>query len=127
MANKKILVVDDEPHIVTMVKARLESSGFSVVTASNGEEALAKTKETHPDLVILDVMMPPPNGFQVCRILKSTPESQDIPIMMLTAKTTKSNEFWGIESGADAYVPKPYNAKELLEKVNALINKDIKF
>ncbi|MBF0217534.1 MAG: response regulator [Candidatus Omnitrophica bacterium] len=119
---KSILVVDDEADIVTQIKIRLEANGYSVTGAYSGEEALAKIKSGVPDLILLDVMMPPPNGFQVCRILKDSPEYKDIPIIMLTAKSTESDKFWGVESGADEYVSKPYSAKELLEKISVLLN-----
>jgi DNA-binding response OmpR family regulator len=120
MANK-ILIVDDEPGILLMITARFQKSGYQVATATNGEEALQKVKQDRPDLVILDVMMPILNGYQVCRTLKDDPEFKKIPVILLTAKTTESDEFWGLEAGADAYVPKPYNAQELLDKVKLLL------
>jgi len=121
MSKKKILIVDDEPDIVFMLQSRLEAHDYDVVGASNGEEALEKTRTESPDVILLDVMMPPPNGFQVCRILKDDPAYQNIPIIMLTAKTTESDQFWGMESGADGYVTKPYNAEELLAKIRELL------
>ena len=119
--SKKILVVDDEVDIVEQLKIRLEHSGYDIVTANSGEEALEKVKIEEPDLILLDVMMPPPNGFQVCRTLKDDPEHSKVPIIMLTAKSTDSDEFWGVESGADDYITKPYNASELIEKITGLI------
>lgn len=121
---KKILIVDDEEDIVNLLKIRLASKGFEVVAALNGKEALDKTKSERPDLLVLDVMMPPPNGFQVCHNLKNDPEFRNMPIILLTAKTTESDKFWGMESGADAYIPKPYNAEDLLEKINTLLKKN---
>jgi len=123
MERKKILVIDDEPDIVKMVELRLKACGYEVLKGSNGEEALALTKEHHPDLIILDVMMPPPNGFQVCRTLKDDPQFKNTPIILLTAKVSESDQFWGLESGADEYVSKPYNAEELLEKIRVLLEK----
>ena len=118
---KKILVVDDEVDIVEQLRLRLEYSGYQVFEANNGEQALEKVRLEGPDLVILDVMMPPPNGFQVCRMLKDDPEFKHIPIIMLTAKSTDSDQFWGMESGADDYITKPYNAEELMKKISGLI------
>ncbi len=118
---KRILIVDDEPDIVKLISMRLKANGYDIATADSGEEALKKVPEFQPDLVILDVMMPPPNGFQVCRTLKDNPAYQKIPILMLTARSTESDQFWGMESGSDAYVTKPYNAEELLTKVKALL------
>ncbi len=120
---KKILVVDDEPQIVALLGSRLKTHGYNVVTAQTGAEALKKVKDEKPDLLVLDVMMPPPNGFQVCRTLKDDPEFKNIPIVLLTAKAAESDQFWGLESGADAYVTKPYNPKELLTQIQALLEK----
>ena len=120
---KKILVVDDEPDIQQLISRRLKSNGYEVATAGSGDEALKKMPEIRPDLIILDVMMPPPNGFQVCRTLKDDPKYQKIPIILLTARSTESDQFWGMESGSDAYVTKPYNPEELLTKVKALLEK----
>ncbi|MDD2751850.1 MAG: response regulator [Candidatus Omnitrophica bacterium] len=118
---KKILVVDDEPDIVKLLELRLRANGFEVATAYNGTEALDKVKDVHPDLIILDVLIPAPNGFQVCRKLKDDPKYKEIPVILLTAKTTESDQFWGMESGADKYVTKPYNAEELLQEIKKLI------
>jgi len=124
MARKKILIVDDEPMILELLKMRLEAANYDVVTAEDGEEALQKAKSEKPDLITLDVIMPPPNGFQVCRTLKDDPQYKKIPVILLTAKTTKSDQFWGTESGADAYVTKPYNADDLMEKIETLLKKN---
>ena len=120
---KKILVADDEENILAVLEMRLKTKGYQVITASDGETALQKAKENQPDLIILDVMMPPPNGFHVCRALKDDPKYKDTPIILLTAKSTESDKFWGMESGADAYVTKPYNSEELLNKITALLEK----
>lgn len=120
---KKILVVDDEPEIVNMIEVRLKANGYEVIPSYSGDDALKKVKESKPDLILLDVMMPPPNGYQVCRTLKDDPDYKNIPVIFLTAKTTESDKFWGMESGADEYVTKPYNAEELLEKIANLLKK----
>jgi two-component system, OmpR family, alkaline phosphatase synthesis response regulator PhoP len=122
MDKKKILIVDDEPDILFMLQSRLEAHEYDVVIASNGEEALEKARAENPDIILLDVMMPPPNGFQVCRTLKDDPAYKHIPVIMLTAKTTESDQFWGLESGADGYVTKPYNSEELLSKIAELLS-----
>ncbi len=124
MKKKKILIVDDDPDILSVLRIRLEANKFGVIAASNGEEALTKAKVDHPDLIVMDVMMPPPNGYQVCRMLKDNPEHNEIPIILLTAKDTQSDKFWGVESGADAYITKPYNAEELIGKVQTLLKKN---
>lgn len=118
---RKILLVDDEVDLLHLLSARLESKGFSVVTASDGKGALRAVREEHPDLVVLDVMMPAPNGYQVCRTLKDDPELSKIPVLLLTAKSTESDRFWGAESGCDAYLTKPYNAEDLIEKIRSLL------
>jgi len=120
---KKILIVDDDLDILKLLTVRFKAKDFSIITATDGQGALAKVKAEQPDLIILDVMIPPPNGYQVCRILKDDPQYKHIPVIMLTAKATESDQFWGLESGADAYVTKPYNGEELVGKVNNLIGK----
>ncbi len=121
---KKILVVDDEEAIVMMVSSRLQNEGYETVSANDGESALKAVQDESPDLIVCDVMMPPPNGFQVCRMLKEDPKTKHIPIILLTAKATESDKFWGSESGADTYVTKPYNPEELLQKVKDLLATD---
>jgi len=121
---KKILIVDDELLILDLLQVRLEANKFEVIKATNGEEALKKAKGIpRPDLIVLDVLMPPPNGFQVCRTLKDDPDYRDIPIILLTAKSTESDKFWGTESGADAYITKPYSAEEFVTLIKSLIKK----
>ncbi len=120
---KKILVVDDEENIVAVVEMRLKAAGYDVITARDGRQALETLKSVHPDLIILDVMMPPPNGFQVCRQIKDDTGLRHIPVILLTAKSTDSDKFWGMESGADAYLTKPYNSQEILNKISELLEK----
>lgn len=117
---KKVLVVDDANDTIELIEYRLKTNGFDVVSASSGQGALEKIKSDKPDLIIMDVMMPPPNGFQVCRQLKDDPHTRHIPVILLTAKSTESDQFWGMEAGADAYLTKPYNPEELLTKINDL-------
>lgn len=117
----KILVVDDEEDIVMIVQARMETSGFNVITAQDGQEALQKAKEEGPDLIILDVMMPKMDGFKVCGLLKADQRYNNIPIIMLTARAQSENENILAEVGAEAYLTKPFDAEELLGKVNELL------
>lgn len=117
----KILVVDDEPHIVMMLEARLRKNGFEVLTAASGSEAMAQVKKDRPDLILLDVMMPAVSGLEVCRTLKENPATKAIPVILLTAKSTERDQTLGISAGADAYVTKPYTPEELLGQIKELL------
>jgi len=119
----KILVVDDEPHIVMMLEARLRKNGFEVVTATSGSEAMAKVKQDRPDLIVLDVMMPVISGLEVCRMLKENPVTRAIPVILLTAKSTERDQTLGISAGADSYVTKPYTPEELLGQIKELLER----
>ncbi len=113
----KIMIVDDEVNILEMLRFRLEASGFEVVEAQDGEEAISKAKAEKPDLILLDVMMPRRNGFQTCRALKQDPETQAIRVILLTAKDQESDKYWGHETGADGYVTKPFDAADLMKVI----------
>jgi twitching motility two-component system response regulator PilH len=121
MPRAKILVVEDSPTEMLLVTGALASSGYTIVTAADGDEALRKANHEHPDLIVLDIILPKKNGFQVCRELKTTEETRDIKILMLTGKTMESDRFWGLKQGADAYMTKPFAADELLTSVDALL------
>lgn len=122
MATKKrILIVDDERDLVETLIFRLESEGYDVSVAYDGQEGLEKAKKDKPDLILLDVMMPKLNGYQVCRELKSSDATKKIVVIMLTAKAQESDKFWGMETGADAYVTKPFESGELLSKIAELV------
>ena len=116
----RILVVDDDPEIVSFVKRGLAYEGYKVDTAADGFEALAKARESEPDLVVLDVMMPEIDGIEVSKRLR---EGSDVPILMLTAKGTVSDKVAGFESGADDYLVKPFAFDELLARVRALLRR----
>ena len=118
---KTILVVDDDPEIVTMLSTRLESRGYRVVTASNGKEALAEAKRRRPDLMILDVMMPGKNGWEVARALKQDPITEPIKVIMLTAIGEQVNELTSPLYGADAHFDKPFDFGELEESIAKLL------
>lgn len=117
----KILLVDDEPSLVKIVSRRLEAEGFEVCVAMDGEEALRQVESQRPKLIILDVMLPKMNGYEVCRTLKWDRRYQKIPVLLFTAKALERDEKFGFEAGADAYVRKPFRAPELLEKIRALL------
>ena len=119
--DKTIFIADDESGFVSTLKSRLEFEGFGVATAADGKEALQLINEEKPDLILLDIMMPNVNGYQVCRELKRNGDTSAIPILMLTAKSQESDKFWGHEAGADDYVTKPFDMDELLEKIRALL------
>ena len=118
----RILLVDDEPSIVKMVGKRLQVEGFEVVEALNGEEALAKAKAQRMDLIILDLMMPRMDGYEVCRRLRQDATYQQIPIVILSAKSHKSDVERAMATGASAYVRKPFRAQEMLSTIRSLLS-----
>jgi twitching motility two-component system response regulator PilH len=118
---KKLLIVDDSPTELKLIIDVFNSPDYKVVTAMDGEEGVEKAKKENPDLIILDVVMPKMNGFQACRTIKSMPELEKTPIILLTSKNQKSDEFWGKKQGADKYLTKPFNADELQQAVDALL------
>lgn len=118
-----ILVADDEPDILEIIQYNLQKEGYKVYTASNGEQALEMAKEYHPQLIILDVMMPYKTGIEVCQILRSLPAFQETLIIFLTALNDESTHIKGLDSGADDYVSKPISPKVLTSRVNALFRR----
>jgi two-component system alkaline phosphatase synthesis response regulator PhoP len=117
---KKILAVDDERHIVRLVQVNLERQGYEVVTAFDGKEALEKVESENPDLIVLDVMMPYMDGFEVLQNLKKNQNTRDIPVIMLTAKAQDADVFRGWQSGVDCYLTKPFNPMELIAFVRRI-------
>ena len=118
---KKVLIADDEQNIVISLEFLLGREGFQVLVAQDGEEALAKARAEKPDLVLLDVMMPKMNGFDVCQALRADPELSAVRILMLTAKGRETEISKGLGLGADAYMTKPFSTKELVVQVRALL------
>jgi len=118
---KNVLIVDDEPNIVLSLKFLIAQEGYEVRTAANGEEALRALAERVPDLVLLDVMMPRPDGFEICQTIRTTPAWQDIPVIMLTAKGRDVEKQKGFAMGADDYITKPFATKDLVAKVQAIL------
>jgi two-component system, OmpR family, alkaline phosphatase synthesis response regulator PhoP len=122
MANKKILVVDDEIELRLGVVIRLKAAGFEVLTASDGLEGLEKARKEEPDLILLDLMLPKMDGYKVCRMLKFDAKYKNIPIIMLTARAQDTDKSLGGEAGANAYITKPADHQELLDKIKELLN-----
>lgn len=116
----KILVVDDEPAILELVTYNLEQAGFSTLTATDGEAALRLVEEERPDLVILDIMLPKMDGFEVCRIIRTR---YNTPILMLTARREEVDRVLGLELGADDYMVKPFSPRELVARVRAILRR----
>ncbi len=116
----RILLVDDEPSIVKMVGKRLEVEGFEVVIAMDGQDGLTKAQTERPNLIILDLMLPKLNGYEVCTMLKQDTRYQQIPIVLFTAKAHEKDEKLGMECGANAFVRKPFRAQELLDHIRRL-------
>ena len=121
MAEKSILVVDDSPTELRLVTGSLQGKGFRILTAPDGEKALEIATREQPDLIVLDVVLPKKNGFQVCRQLKTSEETKGIKVLMLTSKNQETDRFWGMKQGADGYMTKPFAETELMAKVNALV------
>ncbi len=120
MAAKKILVVDDDTKIVELVKLYLDREGYTVLTAYDGIEALKIARESRPDLVVLDIMLPGRDGLDICRTLRA---ESSVPIILLTAKTTEQDRIVGLDLGADDYVTKPFSPKELAARVRAVFRR----
>lgn len=118
----KVLVCDDERHIVRLIQVNLEKSGYQVVTAYDGKEGLEKIRSEKPNLVVLDVMMPYMDGFEVLKSLRREPETEQLPVVMLTAKAQDKDVFEGYHYGADMYLTKPFNPQELLTFVKRILS-----
>ena len=118
---KKVLVVDDQPQIVRLIQLHLDREGFQVLTAADGEEALERVQVERPDLVILDVIMPKMDGFEVLRTIKATPDLQQTPVIMLTVKTQSADIVEGLREGAELYLPKPFHPRELVALVKRVL------
>src|SRR3990170_559992 len=116
----KVLVCDDEMHIVRLIQVNLERQGFEVITAFDGKEGLEKVKSEKPNMVVLDVMMPYMDGFEVLKVLRRDPETETLPVIMLTAKAQDKDVFEGYHYGADMYLTKPFNPMELVTFVKRI-------
>ena len=116
-----ILVVDDSPTEQRLILDALKATSHQVLTANDGEEALEMAKKHRPELILLDVILPKKNGFQVCRQLKTSPETENIKIVLVTSKTQDSDRFWGLKQGADDYLGKPFTQDELESTLTKLL------
>jgi DNA-binding response OmpR family regulator len=119
---RKVLIVDDEPNIVIALEFLMRQNGFDVRTVRNGDEALAAVLEFRPDLVLLDVMMPVKDGYQVAQSIRDNPELRGLKIVMLTAKGRETEISKGIAVGADAYVTKPFSTLDLVEQIKRMLD-----
>ncbi|MBI3160649.1 MAG: response regulator transcription factor [Chloroflexi bacterium] len=120
LSNRRILVVDDEERMVRFIRLNLEHDGFEVVEAFSGQQAMDRLRETLPDLVLLDVMLPDFDGFEALRLIR---ENNDVPVIMLTAKGEEDDRVHGLELGADDYVTKPFSPRELVSRVRAVLRR----
>ncbi len=123
MANEKIVVIDDEENILELVSYNLTRDGYAVTGVTTGEDALKKVRTIRPDLVVLDLMLPGMDGFEVCKILKNDPKTAHIPVIMLTAKGEEADIVTGLELGADDYIVKPFSPKVLIARVRAVLRR----
>jgi DNA-binding response OmpR family regulator len=121
LMRRKILVVEDNPDQLELVRLILEKEGFAIGTAANGSEALIKTRSISPDLIILDLMLPGLNGFDICETLRKDPLTASVPIVMLTGLCSQFGRLAGLESGANEFLTKPFNPEELVSKVDKLL------
>ncbi len=125
MVNGKILIVDDEEDVLELVRYNLDKNGYKVETAATGEQALAKARAKLPDLIILDLMLPGIDGLDVCKKLKNDTKTQNIPVIMLTAKGEETDIVIGLELGADDYITKPFSPKVLIARVRRILQRTI--
>lgn len=123
MADEKVLIVDDEEHIVELLQFNLINAGYKVITTNNGLDALKKVKEHKPDLLLLDLMLPGMDGLDVCKEIKRNKETSKTSIIMLTAKSEELDKILGLELGADDYITKPFSIRELLARVKAVLRR----
>lgn len=122
MMTSKVLVVDDEPNILLSLEFLIKKAGFQVRTAKDGEEALEALAAERPDLVLLDVMMPRKDGYEVCQTIRQNPDWQDMKIIMLTAKGREVEKEKGLALGADDYITKPFSTQEVVAKVREILS-----
>ena len=120
MSIKRILIVDDSPTERHVLNDLLTKAGFEVVASDSGEDAIHKSKQAKPDLILMDVVMPGLNGFQATRAISRDPETKSIPIILCTSKSQETDKIWGMRQGARDYVVKPVDKNELLAKITAL-------
>jgi len=125
MSKGKILVVDDEIYIVHILDFSLGMEGYEVVTALDGEQALEKLQSERPDLIVLDIMMPKLDGYEVCKAIKSNSQTRHIPVILLSAKGRNVDQKMGFDVGADDYITKPFSPRKLVERINQLLGQAV--
>jgi len=125
MSKGKILVVDDEIYIVHILDFSLGMEGYEVITALDGEAALEKVKTEKPDLIVLDIMMPKLDGYEVCKTIKANSATQNIPVVLLSAKGRNADQKMGFDVGADDYITKPFSPRKLVERINQLLGQAV--
>lgn len=123
MPHERILVVDDDREIIRLLRSYLEQAGYEVITAANGETALHLLRREHPDLLVLDLMLPDRDGWDVTRLIRADATLADTPIIMLTARVDDTDKILGLELGADDYITKPFNPREVLARVRAMLRR----
>ncbi|PIP67770.1 MAG: DNA-binding response regulator [Candidatus Omnitrophica bacterium CG_4_9_14_0_2_um_filter_42_8] len=123
MSKEKILIIEDEKDIVRMLDYNLKKEGFRVFAANNGEDGLDKARKEHPDLILLDLMLPEMGGLEVCKAVKNDTKTAAIPIIILTARAQEADKIVGLELGADDYVTKPFSPRELIARIKAVLRR----
>ncbi|MEA2703197.1 MAG: hypothetical protein QOD63_1142 [Actinomycetota bacterium] len=123
MGKLTVLVIDDDPVILELLRVNFEIEGFDVLTAHDGDEGLELAQSNHPDVVISDIMMPRRDGLQLLSDLKGDPRTEDLPVILLSAKAQKSEVQHGLDLGADDYITKPFDPIKLIERLNAVVDK----
>ena len=123
MPETKVLIIEDEDALSTILEYNLAKENFEVALATDGEEGLLKVEEFGPDIIILDWMLPKVSGIEVCRRIRSKPESRNIPIIMLTARSEEADRIRGLETGADDYLTKPFSTAELIARLKAILRR----
>jgi len=120
MSVKKVLVVDDSATDLKKLEQIVAEAGYTVITATSGKEALERVRNDHPDAVLLDIIMNDMNGFQVCRAITADAATKNIPVVLVSSKKEKTDQVWGVEQGARAYVTKPFTSEEILAQLRSL-------
>lgn len=118
-----VMIVDDSPTEVHVMKTALEKHGFETVSATSGSECITLAREMHPDLILMDVVMPDVNGFQATRTLNRDPTTKSIPVVMVTTKSQETDRIWGLRQGAVDYLVKPVTATDLIAKAEEILNR----
>lgn len=120
MAIKNVLVVDDSPTDTHLISEMLKKNGYTVITATSGEDGIAKAKQSRPDLILMDIVMPGMSGFEATRAISKDPDTADIPVIICSTKGQETDKAWGLRQGAKDYVVKPVTERALMEKIRSL-------